>query len=95
MGRYKNLKRRILTKYAHDLFNKQVMLDLGIFDIHQTLTEKLNSFLVSVAVNLIVSKNDLEMVKDSAWDEAEQYPGYISWIDIAINDIVNPETNDF
>ena len=28
MDIYKGLKRRILTKYAHNLFNKQVALDL-------------------------------------------------------------------
>ena len=87
------MKRRILTKYAHNLFNKQVALDLGIFDVNQTICQKLNGFFVSILAHSIVSKSDLEMIENSAWDEAEQYPGYIGWIDIAINNVMNPETD--
>ena len=93
MDIYKGLKRRILTKYARNLFNKQVVLDLGVSNVKKTPMEKLNSLFINVLTHLIVSKSDLEMIKNSAWDEAEQYPGYIGWIDIAINNVMNPETD--
>ena len=93
MDIYKGLKRRILTKYARNLFVEQVVLDLGVSNVKKTPMEKLNSLFINVLTHLIVSKSDLEMIKNSAWDEAEQYPGYIPWIDIAINNVMNPETD--
>lgn len=89
MDIYKDLKRRILTKYAHNLFNKQVELDLDVSNVKKTPME----IFINVLTHLIVSKSDLEIIKNSAWDEAEQYPGYIGWIDIAISNVMNPETD--
>ena len=89
MDIYKGLKRRILTKYAHNLFNKQVALDLDVSNVKKMPME----IFINVLTHLIVSKSDLEMIENSAWDEAEQYPGYIPWIDIAINNVMNPETD--